>query len=85
MPEIIRHMIRHVTESDIDLEKIAIVIVTGIVIEENVAIVTDQKKLRDQKGYFIEIILEGSKSVVQDGPGIPEYSLNLLVFNDIVK
>ena len=47
-PEIIQHMIRHVTESDTDLEKIAIGI--EIVIEENVAIVIDQKRLRDPKG-----------------------------------
>ena len=47
-PEIIQHMIRHVTESDTDLEKIEIGI--EIVIEENVAIVIDQKRLRDPKG-----------------------------------
>ena len=47
-PEIIQHMIRHVTESDTDLEKIVIGI--EIVIEENVAIVIDQRRLRDPKG-----------------------------------
>ena len=71
MQEIIQHMIHHVIDSDIDQEKVVIAI--EIVIEENVAIVTAQKKLQDPKGQSIEFNLE------------KQNSRNLLIFVDIVE